>query len=430
MACGESGLGFMIKMTLNLYDWQKQIIEHQGDIVAACGRQVGKSLCVSIKAGEYAANNKNKVILVIASVERQAYLLFEKILAYLVDNYKSMIKRGKDRPTKSKVKLKNGSVIYCLPTGLTGYGIRGYTVDLLIADEAAFIPEEVWTAVTPMLATTHKRGGAVILLSTPHGKDSYFYRCFSDPNFKVFHISSEEVPHIDQEWLAREKQRMTALQYAQEYLGQFVEELSQFFPDELIKECMVLKEEQPIGDRFLGVDIARMGSDQSVFVSVSRINKEKLRMFDMRITVKTRLTESIRIIKELDRKYHYKKIYIDTTGLGFGVFDPLLEDRHFARRVVSIENATRALDKDKKRKKKLLKEDLYNNLLWLMESKRIKLLDDPEIFKSLKSVQKEIEDDKVKIFGSYTHITEALIRAAWCIKDKTLNIWAASPSYK
>ena len=49
---------------------------------------------------------------------------------------------------------------------------------------------------------------------------------------------------------------------------------------------------------------------------------------------------------------------------------------------------------------------------------------DDEVFLSLKSVQYEyIEGDKIKFFGNYTHIAEGLIRAAWAVKDKNLNIW-------
>ena len=71
-----------------------------------------------------------------------------------------------------------------------------------------------------------------------------------------------------------------------------------------------------------------------------------------------------------------------------------------------------------------MKEDLYNNLLNLMEKGNIKLFDDPEILLSLKSIQYEYTDYKnLKIFGNYSHITEALVRAAWCMRDKSLNIY-------
>lgn len=301
-------------------------------------------------------------------------------------------------------------------------GIRGYTVDLLIADEAAFIPEEVWTAVTPMLAVTK---GDIILLSTPHGKGGYYYSCFEDENFKSFHINSEDCERIDKKFLARERERMTKVQYAQEYLGEFVDELMQFFPTETIKGCMTLNEIIPRhkGENFLGVDVARMGGDETVLFSLRKLN-DNLEELELDISKNTMLPETVRRIKYSDMKHNYKRIYIDDGGLGVGVFDPLLEDDQTKRKVEAINNASRSLEHDAKRKKKILKEDLYTNLLRIMEQKKIKLLENPDVMLSLKSIQYEYTDDKrLKIFGNYSHITEALIRAAWCMKNKSLNMY-------
>lgn len=408
---------------LVLDEWQQKVLDTKGNICLRSGRQVGKSTIISIKAGEYALNHKKKTILVIASVERQAQLLFEKILDYIVRTDKTKIKGGKDRPTKHKISLKNGSVIYCLPTGETGYGIRGYTINLLIADEAAFIPEAVWTAVTPMLAATR---GQIILLSTPHGREGYFARCFNDSSYTGFHVSSEECGRIDKEYLKREKERMTKMEYAQEYLGEFVDELMQFFPDSVINQCQVLKRRsRGEGDYYLGVDVARMGGDESAFQIICKQENRKLHQVENIARTNMRITDTIMEIIFLDGIWNFKKIYIDDGGLGVGVFDSLLAMDKFKRRVVAINNARRSIEfsRDKQRKKTLMKEDLYNNLLKLMENKEILLLDDAEIFMSLKSVQYEYTDDgRLKIFGRYTHIAEGLIRAAWCIKDKTLNI--------
>ena len=363
--------------------------------------------------------------MVIASVERQAHLLFEKILAYIQEVRPQGIKKGRDRPTKSKLQLRNGSVIHSLPTGLSGTGIRGFTIDLLIADEAAFIPEDVWVAVTPMLAITK---GNIVLLSTPFGREGYFYRSFEDKTFKQFHVSSEDCPRRNDEFLAEEKRRMTKLQYAQEYLGEFIDELRQFFPTELIKRVMTLKRPERIekSKYYLGVDVARMGTDESTFEIIDATNDRRIKHVENIITTKTLLTATTNKIIELEREYNFKKIFIDDGGVGSGVFDPLLDIDETRRKVVAINNAARALDKDEKRKKKLLKEDLYNNLLRLMERGEIALLDDAEVFQSLKSVQYEYTDEgNIKLFGKYTHITEGLIRAAWGTKNKTLNIYCA-----
>ena len=406
-------------MKLKLDKWQEDVLNTRGNIVLCSGRQVGKSTVISIKGGEYAVTHANKTVLIIASVERQALLLFEKVLSYIHDNHKSLIKKGKDRPTKHTLRLTNGSIIHCLPTGLSGYGIRGYTIDQLYADEAHFIPEDVWQAVTPMLATT---GGDIILLSTPHGRTGYFYRCFSDPSFTSFHISSEDCDRIPKEFLDLEKERMTKLQYAQEYLGEFIDKLQQFFPEDIIKKCMTAKRPglQPGRDYFLGVDIARMGDDESTFEIIDRTKRDSLKHVENLITTKTLTTDTTREILRLNKKYGFKKIYIDDGGMGVGVFDQLLEEDDTKRKTIAINNAARALDRDDRRHKKLLKEDLYNNLLRLMERGEIRLLDDPEVFQSLKSIQYEYSDKGLRIYGNYTHIVEGLIRAAWCVKDKSL----------
>lgn len=404
-------------MKPKLDPWQQSVLETKGNIALRSGRQVGKSTIISIKAAEYAIDNPRKTILIIASVERQARLLFEKTLAYLVDHYKMFICKGNKRPTLHIVNLTNGSRIYCLPTGMSGYGIRGYTVDMLIADEAAFINEDVWQAVTPMLATTK---GNIILLSTPFGKGGYFYSCFQNPAYKHFHVSSEDCPRIDKAFLALEKERMTRVQWQQEYCGEFVDEAQMFFNTELIKSCMLHKTDMPRahGDLFLGADIAQRGGDETVLLSVCRVRRKRLQQIDMNISENTRLTETIERIKLADHRWNYKSMYIDSGGLGVGVTDALLDCEQTRRKTVEINNASRSIDWGKNRRKKLMKEDLYTNLLRLMEQGRLKIFKDVNTMLSLKSVQCEYVDGKLKIYGKYTHITEALVRAAWCMKDK------------
>jgi hypothetical protein len=407
----------------SLDEWQKQVIEAKGNVIVRSGRQCGKSTAISIKAAEYAMNNPKKEVLIIASVERQAHLLFEKVISYIMEKNRKIIKSGKDRPTKSRLRLRNGSTIRSLPTGLSGAGIRGFTIDLLIADEAAFIGLDVWNAVSPMIAITK---GKIILLSTPFGREGYFYERWNDPNFESFHVSSLDCPRRDDDFLKQEESRMTKLAFSQEYRGEFIDELRQFFSDKLIKKCLKLQRSRtrnPERDYFLGVDIARMGADESTFEILDCTDKKNIKQVENIITRKTLITDTIRRILELENMYDFKKIYIDDGGLGVGVYDHLLEEDATKRKVMAINNASRALDKDKKRRKKLLKEDLYMNLLRLMERNEISLLNDDEIAASLRSVQYEYADSGIKIFGRYTHIVEGLIRSAWCVRDKSLNIY-------
>lgn len=420
-------------MGMKLDSWQKQVLTTNGNMCICSPRQMGKSTVISQDAGEYALKNPNKSIMIIASVERQALLLFEKVLSYIYLKKKSMIKIKKDKPTKHELKLINGSVIRCLPTGDSGYGIRGYTIDRLYADEAAFIKEAVWAAVTPMLSTT---GGDIILLSTPFGIENYFYRMFHNDKFTSIHVNPEEVikgrdePQKTNliEFRKDEKERMTKLQYQQEHLGLFVGGIQRFIPDELIDQlCTALAGTYvPIGDKFQGIDIARMGGDECPMVSMDRINRDRLIQFDLELPEPQSLTDTARLIIHKDKVINHKKIFMDDGGLGVGVFDILFENQQTKNKVVGLNNAKREIErtinqgKTKIRKKTLLGVDMAINFKILAENGKIRLFDNPNIRHSLRSMQCDDSEGVLKIYGNYSHIFEALKRAAWCMKDKSL----------
>lgn len=416
--------------------WQKEVLATKGNIVLCSGRQVGKSETISEDAARYSLKNSNKVVMVIAATERQALLLFEKMLSKIYEKNKGMICKGKDKPTKHTLKLTNGTVLHCLPTGDSGYGIRGYTIDRLYADEAHFIKEEVWAAVTPMLATT---GGDIILLSTPFGSEGYFYRCFHDDNFTSFHVSTEEVAKErggEQgermlQFLKMEKERMSKLQYQQEYLGLFVGGIQRFITDKEIEEICVIQEPflHPLGKKYQGIDMARMGGDETALVTFDMFrNPDHLHQCDLTITDSQRLTDTARQIIYMDKKFNHERIFMDDGGLGVGVFDILYEDKQTKKKVRGLNNASREIERTinkgrtQIKKKTLLGIDMSINFKNLIEKGKIKLLDDPRIKQSLRSMQMDYGDGKLRIYGNYSHIFEALKRGAWCLKGKTLNI--------
>ena len=150
------------------------------------------------------------------------------------------------------------------------------------------MPEDVWAAITPMLLTT---GGDLILISTPFGRSGYFYESYHNKDFKTFHVNSVQIMEtrpISDTWtelhrenarsrLRSEQERMTKKQFAQEYLGQFVDDVAQFFPDDLIRKCMNAQRPNHImhrADHYLGVDIARMGEDESTFEIIRKVNDD------------------------------------------------------------------------------------------------------------------------------------------------------------
>lgn len=432
-----------------LDEWQKEVLAAEGNILLCTGRQVGKTTIFARKAAKYMLDHPNTKIIIVSLTEDQAKLIIIMILDYLETYHRLEISKGKNKPTQNKIILKNGSQALARPVGNTGDAVRGFTGDVLIIDEASRMPELVWAAGRPTLLTT---AGQIWLCSTPYGKQGYFWEAFQNKNnrFKVFHISSEEVitnRPLSASWtekqrieaikfLEGEKQEMSELRYGQEYLGLFIDELRQYFDDELIEKCCTLNRRGVIlHDRTysLGVDIARMGYDESTFEIIDMINDETYEHIENMVTKKTLTTQTEDMILSLNRTYDFARIYIDagSGSLGVGIFDHLLRDDETKRKVVAINNRARVMDKDEKQKTRLLKEDLYDNLRSMMQKGQIKLLNDADVKLSLKSVQYDYSDkdkglSQLKIFGNYTHIAEGLIRAAWIAKEKSLNIWIKS----
>lgn len=406
--------------------WQIEYINKEGNCFLLCGRQSGKTTAASIKFGDRAVKKRKRIILMLAFTEKQAYNLFFKTLMYLRERYPNrIIEKGAKKPTKHIIHLVNGSIIMCYAAGLTGEGIRTYTVTDLVIDEAAPMAREVFIATMPMLSVTK---GNLDILSTPRGKEGFFYECSKREDFTKFYVNAEDCPRHEKGFLEAQKSMMSKLEYAQEYQARFLDDLKQFFSDDLIKEnCILERRKKKIENAqyFSGSDIAGMGTDETVHVILDGSFKTDIRQVENIIKTKQRTTQTTIDMIELYKSWKFKKMGMDDGGMGVGVYDQLLDTNGIKNKIVALNNASRDLDRDGKKKKRILKEDMYNWLLKSMEMNEIKLLNDKEIMKSLKSVQYEYLNGKMKIFGNDTHIAEALIRAVWLIKTKGLKLFAA-----
>ena len=420
-------VGVIVDLSVFVWDkWQREVLEHQGSITLRCGRQSGKSEVVSQKAVDFAADNVGVTVLIIAAAQRQSGLLFEKVNAKIqVDSRVDY----SEKPTMTKALLSNGSKIYCVPAGRTGYSIRGFTIDMLIADEAAYIPEAVWVAVEPMIAVSRsQRGfGHIVLLSTPAGKGGYFYDSFTDKDFRSWHVPITMCRRISKSFVARKRKTLSKLQFAQEYLAEFIDEYQQLFSTQLLKRQMTfidwsLKEKVSGSSFYLGVDVARYGGDENAFV-ICELTGKKLKVVKCHTTDRVSTVDTIGRIIEFDRIYGFKKIFIDDAGVGGGVTDVLIE--RLGRRVLGLNNASRRFKMGGEDKKKgILKEDLYSNVLMLLETGRLEMIDDLDLLRSMKSITYEYNDGgRLKITGSYSHLAEGLVRACWCVKEKGLDLY-------
>ena len=410
--------------------WQKDYIATEGNCFLLCGRQSGKSAAASIKFGKRAAENKDRKIYMLAYTEKQAYNLFFKTLMYLRAVHPNMIiEKGRDKPTKHIISLKNNSQLFCYAVGLTGEGIRGPTATDMVVDEAAPMANEVFHAITPMLSIAK---GNMDILSTPrgktnkHGEETYFYKCSKRGDFTKFHISAEECHRHSKEFLRNEKASMGDLAYAQEYLAQFLDDLKRVFSDSQIKALCILKRRKEIlqGRKYyIGCDVGTgKGRDPFTFEIFDLKDLQNIHQVENLTNTEIKIPENTRTIITLNERYNFQKEYIDSGGAGITVCDILREDEINKRKVIEINNASRRYEEDGvERKKGILKEDLYKNLISLMDQKRILFLKDDDLKLSFASVQVELNNGREVYFGNNAHIVEGITRAVWGAKDKSLN---------
>ncbi len=423
---------FEVKFPYVMDEWQKRVLSFKHNFILMCGRQVGKSEIVAKKIADYLLNNPKKKLMIVSGVERQASGLYVKTLRYIEECFPKELKKGKDKPLRTIFRLRNGSILLTEPVGLDGSGARQHTLDGVIFEEMQLIPEDAYGAITPMLLTT---GGFIWMLGTAWATEGYVYNRLSDPDFQVERVNSEEVAETRPEpqrtimlkHLERERERLGEAMYGQEYLAIPSEKIRQIFSDNLIKKCMVLKRREGIlkeRRHVCGVDPAGLGQDEGAITILDTEDDDKVQQVEFIITKKLMTTEMTDQIVSLEDKYDFEKIYVDDGGVGFGVFSELMNNPTTKFKTEALNNSQRSLTFDEKKQTRILKEDLYINLLRLMERGKIKLLDDPEIRESLKSVKFEYHEKtkRMIITSNYNHPAESLIRAAWDAQAKDLNL--------
>lgn len=231
-----------------------------------CSRQIGKSAVASALALMTALREPESTTLVISASQRQSAEVMRKVrILYWGHRGEKLHERnrrrrwepltlrkahelrdwedGEDKATRDgalTMEFGNGSRVISLPT--KSATTVGFTVSLLILDEAARIPDETYFSLSATRATT---SGAIVALSTPLGKRGWFYElwksCLNASSlgkvepWRRVHITVDACPRIDPEWLRQERQDIGERWWAQEYRCEFVDTIGAVFAGEDIE---------------------------------------------------------------------------------------------------------------------------------------------------------------------------------------------------
>ena len=347
------------------YEYQEKILRDDSKRICACmGRQSGKSLTIAAKAIHFAAANPHTTTLIVSATLRQSTLMFEKILQF---NDNSVSRKSVAYRSRTRIKLSNGSWIIALPSGHSGATLRGFKADLIILDEAAFIKEEIIASVVfPMLATTD---GYCWMLSTPWDKEHVFYKAFTNPSWSVYHLPSSVNPMVPSKFLQEQKDLVGEERFSREYLAEFVDDSNAYFPMTLVRSCISDEIPSVDGELFAGYDPGGKRS-YAAFVIVRRID-EKLYMVYKKCEKGKSYAEFNVELADLYKKNTFGML-VDETGLG----NPIVE--HLKELGMDV-NGMQLTNKRK--------EELLSNLKILMETKKIAIPYDEELFNALNAIE-------------------------------------------
>ncbi len=203
-------------------------------VILNCCRQWGKSTVSAVKALHLALTSPESTTVIISPSARQSAELVRKISGLL--RKLSITPRG-DGDNEISLLLPNHSRIVGLPG--KDATIRGFSsVSLLLVDEAARVPDELYLSVRPMLASSEN--AQLWLISTPNGRAGFFYHTWisADPSWTRISVPAGECPRISPPFLEEERRNMSSAFFRQEYLCEFLEPENAVFPTELLQDAL------------------------------------------------------------------------------------------------------------------------------------------------------------------------------------------------
>lgn len=228
-----SPVGLMLAASMPPDPWQRRLLldgsgnSTAGDLYVLTSRQAGKSTSAAALAAWLAWQRSKFMVMVISPSLRQSVELGGKVGGFL---HHVPLRRVRDADTN--IELENGSRVVCLPGNPDT--VRGYSPDLIVADEAAWISDALHEALSPARART---GGRLIALSTPGAPEGWFHTGWTSAEAAVSRIRVPwtDVPALTAEVVEAERALMPAARWRAEFECEFLAPAGQVFNVDLLR---------------------------------------------------------------------------------------------------------------------------------------------------------------------------------------------------
>jgi hypothetical protein len=190
--------------SFNMYDYQKEMVRSFKDnryTVVTTARQAGKSTTTCAFILWYIIFNPDKTVALLANKGDTAREILGRVqLAY--QHLPKWLQQGVVEWNKGSFVLENNSRV--LASATSASAIRGYSINLLFIDEAAFIEnwDEFFTSVYPTISSGSE--SKIILVSTPNGLN-HFHATWANAiqgtnGYNPILVHWTSVPGRDEKW--------------------------------------------------------------------------------------------------------------------------------------------------------------------------------------------------------------------------------------
>lgn len=240
-------------------------------IIIDCGRQFGKSLLAINLLLKWNLETPNAVSFWVSPIYSQAKKVFDEIV-------KALTPTGLIQNTNRSevwVKFINGSTIH-FKSGEKPDNLRGYTLDFLVMDEAAFMRDNIWDEI--LRPATLVRGKHILFISTPKGKN-YFYNLYMRgiseeyPEYLSLKYTSYDTPFITEAEINEAKNTLPTDIFNQEIMAEFIEDGGEVFRNYSTSQ-IINKWIEPLPSEryYAGIDLGRQ-NDFTVVTIVNNFNQ-------------------------------------------------------------------------------------------------------------------------------------------------------------
>lgn len=160
--------------------------------------------------------------------------------------------------------------------------IRGFTIDgLLVLDEAAYFPTKLadgtdpWSSV--IMPITKARKPKVLLISTPNGKQGFFYDFYikavqNEYGYKQITATIYDDDLTTEDEIEQIKKTVSPLAFSQEFMVEFLDNALTVFPN--FENCFDIDKFSK-GKCWCGIDPSTVGDDNTIVTFVNTINEVK-----------------------------------------------------------------------------------------------------------------------------------------------------------